>query len=633
MKFRNLIFGGIISLSGLLFSCNSFLDQNPQDYVSEAVYFKTPAQFQIAANALHTNVYAWGAFLNDMGSDLGSSIAAEGSGTNVVGAADGNYDKAYSWLRQINVLLSKAKGYSTPGDIAGPRGQAYFFRAWQHFFLLKRFGGVPIANYVPDVTSGLLDAPRASRYQVMNQIVNDLDSAILLLNSGNVTKATTNNDGHITLEAAKAFKARVCLFEGTWEKYVGKTTDGDGTTTGAGSAGYDATKSAQYLAMAKSLSKEIIDGNKFSLWNGVSAVTTGSVVNKPMYANTSYYYLFNLEDAGSNPNGMTKASDNEAIYRTVYDFTYRKGGTNVTHVMPANPTRKFMDMCLCTDGLPVQYSPLFQGYATMTSEFANRDYRLTSCVKKPLAWYWGFGDNNTGANYANDITTLPAITYQNIPTLSGGGGYGSRKFCTENNARKTYDESADYYHIRYPEILLTYAEATAELNSGDVSDADLNYSVNVIRARAGIAPLTHALIAPYSSLTILGEIRRERAVELEAEGLRISDLCRWGIAEKEMAGQPTCGVYLTYNGTNTEYSTATNTSTSKPVLTPGAYSTATIVQSDFSPSTYAGIAPTKAGAVISEQAKNRIFALKNYLQPIGTSQLDLNPNLKQNPSW
>ena len=228
---------------------------------------------------------------------------------------------------------------------------------------------------------------------------------------------------------------------------------------------------------------------------------------------------------------------------------------------------------------------------------------------------------------------MPAVTYLNIPTLGGGGGYGSRKFGTENNARKDYDESADYHQIRYAEILLIYAEATAELNSGDVSDADLNYSVNVVRARAGIAPLTHALIAPYSSLTILGEIRRERAIELQGEGFRISDLCRWGIAEKEMAGQPTCGVYLKYSGTNTEYSTATNTNTGKPVLTPGAYSTATIVQSDFIASTYAGIAPTKAGAVISEQVNNRIFAIKNYLQPIGTSQLALNPNLKQNPNW
>jgi hypothetical protein len=636
MKIRNLIFGGILSLSGVLISCNSFLDQIPQDYVSSAVYFKTPAQFQAAANALHTNVYGWGgnntfAINFDNGSDISGYTTAEASGTNVVGTDDGYYNQAYSWLRQINILIGKSKSYKTPSEIAAPVGQAYFFRAWQHFFLLKRFGGVAISNYVPDVSSGLLNAPRASRYQVMDQIVNDLDSAILLLNSANVTKATTNNDGHVTLEAAKAFKARVCLFEGTWEKYVGTSTDGDGKTSGAGSVGYSPTKYTEYLNMAKSLSKEIIDGGKFSLWNGVASATVGSVANKAMYANTSYYYLFNLEDAASNPNALTKASNNEPIYRSVYDFTYRKGNTNLTHSAPATPSRKYMDMCLCTDGLPVQYSPLFHGYATLTSEYDNRDYRLTSCIKKPGAWYWGY--STTGANYAADITALPAVTYRYYPTLGGGGGYTSRKFCSENSARADYTESPDYYQIRYAEILLIYAEATAELNGGDVSDADLNYSVNLIRARSGVAPLTHALIAPYPALTILGEIRRERAIELEGEGYRISDLCRWGIAEQEMSGKPTCGVYLTYGGVNTEYSTATNPNTGKPVLTPGAYSATTIVQADFQQSSYAGISPVKAGAVISEVANNRIFVRKNYLQPIGTNQIALNPSLKQNPSW
>lgn len=638
MKLKHKILG-IAAFGLLLTSCEkTFLDQQPQAVLSEAIYYSNASQFQAGANDLHTNIYAWNGNdtypINfDYGSDINSIGSDLGSGNNTAGSSDTYWNQAYTWLRKVNVFLSKTRAYDKKDEIAGPTGQAYFFRAWHHFFLLKRFGGIPIANNVTQTNSDIIWGPRASRYQVMAQITNDLDSAILLLNKANVTKASTKNDGSVTIEAAKAFKARVCLYEGTWEKYVKTTTDGDGTSSGAGSAGYSATKYTDYLNMAKSLSKEIIDGNQFSLWNGVDQVTAASVANKDLYAHTSYFYLFNLEDGGSNPNGLTKASDNEAIYRNVYDFTYRKGNTNLTHTVPAGVTRKLMDMYLCTDGLPVQYSPLFKGYGTMTSEFENRDYRLTGLVYKPMNWYWGYGKYNTGAQYSKDITTLSSATYQAIPNLTGGGGYGSRKFATENNLRSDYDESADYLQIRLAEIYLTYAEATCELGNGDISDADLNYSLNKVRARAGVAPLTHALIAPYPTLTLLGEIRRERALELHGEGQRLTDLCRWGIAEAELKGKPVCGVYLKYGGTDTEYSTAINPNTKKPVLTASAYGDANKTTTEFTTSSYAGIATTKAGAVITELAGNRNFSLKNYLQPIPTAQIDLNPKLKQNPSW
>ncbi|PWJ57934.1 putative outer membrane starch-binding protein [Dyadobacter jejuensis] len=638
MKIINKNIVAAIMLLASATSCTDILDQNPQASVTEAAYFKTVAEIKAGADNLHTNVYAWNgnttyAINFDNGSDMSSAPTADGSGTNTATTTDEYWDKAYAWLRTVNVFLSKTDAYPNKDEIAGYTGQAYFFRAWHHFFLLKRFGGVPIATEVTDPSSEIVFGPRASRYQVMAQIMKDLDAAIENLTKGAVTKASTANDGHVTVEAAKALKARIALYEGTWEKYVKTATDGDGTSAGAGSAGYDANKYKEYLTIAKTLSKELIDGGQFSLWKGMESVTAGGVANPEMYAHTSYYYLFNLEDAGSNPNGLTKASNHEAIFRSVYDFNLRRGGTNLTHSKPAKPSRKYMDMALCTDGLPVQHSPLFQGYKTMTSEYENRDYRLTSTIQKPMDWYWGWGSNNAGSNYAIDITTLASTTYQYIPNLNGSWGYNSRKFGTESNDRVTNQESADYLHIRMAEIYLIYAEATAELGNGEISDADLNYSINVVRDRAGVAPLTHALIAPYSDLTLLGEIRRERAIELHGEGQRITDLCRWGIAQDEMAGQPICGIYIKYNGEETEYSTAINPNTGNPILNKASYGEANILQSEITVSTYPGIATTKPGAIISELASNRRFAIKNYLQPISTTQINLNPNLVQNPGW
>ncbi|MDR3652203.1 MAG: RagB/SusD family nutrient uptake outer membrane protein [Paludibacter sp.] len=626
-------------LAVIFVGCSDMLNLTPTDTLSESVYFRNLSDFQAAANNLHTNVYGWLGNTTypinfDYGSDINPQLGDMGSGNNVPTTTDTYWTQTYGWLRTVNILLEKASEYKGTDNISVPIGQAYFFRAWHHFFLLKRFGGVPIVTKPLDVTQTQL--PRNSRYEVMTQITADLDSAISRLQ--NYTVKTSSNDGHVTLEAAWALKARVCLFEGTWEKYVRTTTDGDGTTSGAGSKGYNAAQYTNYLNMAQQMAKKVIDSGNFALWKGVENSSTITAVTPNNYLRTSYYYLFNLEDAKSNPAGLTKASNTEAIFRSVYDVSNRPGNTNLTHTVPAGPTRKLMDMFLCTDGLPIQDSPLFQGYSTMVSEFANRDYRLTSTVKLPFTRYWGYGTstNGGGANYTIDINSITTsslvsqLTY--VPILQGANGYVGRKFATENPGRQDYQESADYYQIRLAEVYLIYAEATCELNNGAISDADLNYSINLVRARAGVAPLTNALVAAHSDLTLLGEIRRERALELFGEGQRIADLCRWGIAQQEL-DYASAGAYVQYNGVNTEYVTAMNPFSKVLVYNPISYPAGFISTTETPCSTYSGIATLKPGAVITEQASNRHFALKNYLQPLPTDEIHLDPLMKQNPSW
>ena len=627
-------------------SCfDSFLDLAPLDKQNEDIFFKTKAHFEEAANKLHPDVFAFRAnnetfvLQHDYGTDLLSSLDEPTvSGTNSAPTADLYWRLTYEWLRPVNIIIAKGNEYSGNKDeIAGPVGQAYFFRAWHHFFLLRRFGGVPISNVVADVSSEVVIGPRASRYHVIKQILDDLDMAIEKL--ANTTKASTGNDGRVTIEAAMALKARVCLYEATWEKYVGDKTDGDGVVSGAGSAkpnGYPSV--TDMLNMAKSLSKEIIESQTFQLWTGVEDVRhIASVRNPEMYDNTSYYYLFNLEGATSNPAGLTKASNNEAIFRTVYDAANRRSGQNVSHSRPGTMSRKLADMYLCTDGLPVHLSPLFGGYIDINKELENRDHRFTACFTGALTYRWGFGKDGNGAQYNVDIQTLPVASYLEIPNLRNGGpGMSGRKWRSELTTVVTDgDEAMDYMHIRFAEMYLIYAEATCELGNGDISDEDLDFSINHLRARGGVAPLNAALIAYANSLggqlDMMGEIRRERALELYGEGHRVHDLCRWGIAEAELAGQPRCGAYLEYEGNDTYLKTMINPIDNNPVYEPSSYA-GKILASGFE-YTYKGLTPVKAGAIIVEQAANRIFALKNYLQPIPTDQIKLNPELKQNPGW
>lgn len=614
-------------LSTFLFTgCSDYLDQEPLDSVTEAVYFETPEQFENAANYLYRQL---GFEYGDESSDLSGNISATpvyGQGNGVVPVEDDEWNDNYTSLRAPNQLIEKAELYTgDESEISASVGAAYFFRAWYHYKLLLRFGGVPIVTRSLDVTSEELYAPRNSRYEVIAQILSDLDVAIDKL--PNQSSLGLQDQGRLSLEAAKSFKARVLLYEATWEKYVGTATDGDGVTVGAGSNKPDNYPSIDdMLADAKQTALDVINSNAYELWD-----------HRAELGDRHLYYLFNLEDAGSNPAGLTKADNKEFIFQTVYDYTLRQIRQNLTHSKPLTPSRKLMDMYLCTDGLPVQHSSDFQGYSLMTSEFENRDNRLTSFVRRPLQEYWGWGANNDGggAQYGVDFADSGIdFDYRYVPQLqnpSGGRdiGYSGVKFTTEYRLRETREESYNYPHIRYAEVLLIYAEATAELNGGSISDADLDLSINKIRERSGVDPLTNALIAPYSDLTMLGEIRRERAIELFGENFRFDDLKRWGIAEDELNQT----VALTYVE-GTEYETAVDPKSPDGdlIYNPSGFSYG-VTQTEQAISTYSGIATTKPGALILDPGSNRNWTIKNYLEPIPSNEIKLNPQLLQNPDW
>lgn len=91
----------------------------------------------------------------------------------------------------------------TNGDIDNALGQAYFLRALYYYYLVKRFGGVPLKL---DIQSALIDAPRSTTDEVYNQIIDDLSLATQLT----FPKGTTEV-GRVTREAAFALLGKVYL--------------------------------------------------------------------------------------------------------------------------------------------------------------------------------------------------------------------------------------------------------------------------------------------------------------------------------------------------------------------------------------------------------------------------------------
>lgn len=596
---KQFFFYGLL-LIGSCFACeDEVLDLEPLDQATEAIFFKNPEQFKAATNDFYTKMISWRTIDDsniydwmDVGSDLTSRVNTYGQGGGMTGAIDIYWRNPYKYIRSNNILIQKGQEYTGNKDEIKPYlAEAYFFRAWHHFFLLKRFGGVPILTKVLDVDSPELYSKRATRYEVTKQILSDLNLAIQDLPT---EQNIANNDkGHVSKWAAMAFKARVLLYESTWEKYVGESTDFEKNKK-------KEDKTRQYLEEAVSLTKTVMEQGGYELWDKLG--------------DESYFYLFNLDDALSNPLGFTKASNKEFILKSNYDFTFYRAQMNISHTVTGHlaPNRKMMDMYLCKDGLPPSESAIFKGYSKMTDEFDNRDNRLNSFVYRPLKKYWGYGKSTWGggANYGQDFpsTILPAVAILNAST---SGGYGNRKFLSEHRLREDNQESYDYPQIRLAEVYLIYAEALYE-RDGFISDENLNISINKIRNRAGVAPLTNALIAAHPKLNMLGEIRRERALELFGENFRFDDLKRWNIAEHEL-NQAILGVRVI----GTEYETYIYNG--KPIYTPSAYTTFGM--------------DAQTGAIVLDPASNRKFSKKNYLAPIPLNQIILNPSLKQNPEW
>lgn len=79
--------------------------------------------------------------------------------------------------------------------------------------------------------------------------------------------------------------------------------------------------------------------------------------------------------------------------------------------------------------------------------------------------------------------------------------------------------------LRLPEMYLIRAEANARLGA---SAATVLADVNIVRARAGLAPLDPAVVSTQAGL--LAAILAERRFEFVLEGHRFFDLRRHGVA-------------------------------------------------------------------------------------------------------
>ena len=492
---KRIIYVITLLFAGMIFnSCESeLLEKTPLDQISDADFWKTEGDLQLYLNQLYANLPGWPSAGASPSLDVGTDIIAQSStwfGASNAGRLDGTISVpasggGWSWtnVRRVNYFLENASRAETGNLIDHYVGEGHFFRAWFYFELFKDFGDLPIITEVLDLEDeAILYGARSPRTEVANFILDELDLAIAKLEY-----ASQVGPSRINKDIATQFKARVALYEGTWEKYHQGTAFA-GSTDGSG-----------FLQIAADAAKTVIDAGNYS-------ISTGAI-------DKAYYDLFIQTDYSGNPEVM--------LYKHYDYLTYNIQNSLWNQPNLSGMTREMTKYYLASDGDPISVSDAFVGDATLDEIEVNRDPRLAQSVMAP-------GDLDIVAlNGDESFFTIPDMTRN--PT-----GYSIEKWrskeIVENNQRT---RDIGYILFRYAEALLIYAEAKAEL--GTVTQTDLDLSINQLRDRVGMPHLILNAITPdpewpdygYTLPDYVQEVRRERVVELFGEGNRLDDLMRW----------------------------------------------------------------------------------------------------------
>lgn len=562
----------------------SCLDFSPEAQMNDDSVWSKANNFQLFANQFYTytrDIQSGASYQyavsdgphSDMRSDLiaGANVNVYSQGTNTIPQSDGNYTTLYRQIYYTNLLLKKAASFGNQSAIAVPVAEAKFFRAYCYFELVQLYGNTILLTEPVDMDSPKMNAQRDDRSLVIDQCVKDLQEAAKDL------PETASEAGRLTCDAAQAMLSRVALYEATWQKFH----------TGGADATTNSERVTSLLNTAKTAAKAVMEGGRYKLFYNDKLGTK------------SYRYMFILEDEKCNPAGLTTKDNTEYILARRHKSTDGVG-LNITKAYLTNaiyPTRKLANMYVCQNGLPISYNgtvnTMFKGYDKATSEFQNRDNRMLTTLAPRGTKVWdNTVDHCRTAWDDSDLARAKEVG------ATANSGYQTHKWAVERQVADRY-ECMDFPVIRYAEVLLNFAEAIYELQ-GRISDSDLDKSLNLVRLRSNpnMVKLSNALV-DNNGLSMREEIRRERTVELAFEGFRIDDLKRWATAPVEM---PQDQLGVKWKGTQFETLWANQ---SRQLNSEGC-----IILYD-----------------------NRTWDDKLYLYPLPSDQLQLNPNIGQNPGW
>ena len=687
MKVKNLILSGVAAMS-VLTACNdSFLEKNPIGSLGESNAFQTYDNFRaymyncyglFTDSRIYTNFsggsYYWG---GQYQSDFRAGIMtnreesknpyAYGTKTVTTSSSDWNF----SYPRIVNIMLSHLDDSKlTEKEKAHWRSVGYFFHAFWYMELVAKYGDVPWINTVLTDESEEAYGPRTPRAEVVDSIISRLEYA-----AANIGDTSKDGDNPVTANAIKAALSRFLLREGTWAKYHGLNEPWQ-----------------QYLQKCLTVSQELMNvyptlykGSGINKYPGAGydeVMTTEDLNGVPGVIMYKQYLdpllrhrfsdLIHVEahrcDAPQHTVDMFLMANGKPIANAASEFQGGEGKDLYDYYLNRDPRLhiNFAPPAVAKIGNNAnpdnettfkkwsfyKAGEMYKGKFEITPEYEEKFRRYIDYMGPNVFCENGTGDETIGTkrlpghNWGGSMSSSsPNISHWSQTEnymRCWTGYYFWKHFTMWEVGSNDYYQTSDKPIFMIEEVLLNYAEAAWELNQFDQTVADK--TINLLRDRAGVAPMVVAEIdanfdpnrdkgtAPwtrgYDAKTnyevdpVLWEIRRERMVELMGQGFSFYDVKRWHKAAYYANRQP-CGAWVT--ASNLPYGTGSFTGRFVDYNAIQQTGSATAQNNDAGSGwIYTYESPLSVGA-----GWNDIF----YLEMIPQDQINLNPNLEQNPGY
>lgn len=611
-KFINILSAAAVLFGMTACDIEEFLTREPINEFSAETYFASEAELEMYANGM-LNAYMPD-YTETAGGDAYNDLIATKTSTDFFRAdVEWNSTRQGSWswgfLRKTNYMLDNmdnAKEKVSEEIYNHYEGVARFWRAYNYFSRLKTFSDIPwVEHYVQPSDTAILYGARDDREYVFHKIAEDLDFACENVMNG---KFKTSERSVICKDIVEAFASRFYLYEASFRQNVKVNP----ATNKAWTNSYETVK--DLYEKAQKYAKDVIDNGGYKLVK-------------------DYPSLFISDQLLSDEVIWGKTFLTEVNGRHSYTRYFHSSTLGQQY----SGTKDLVRMFLKSDGTPISDTEAQQ---SITTEFNGRDSRLSATVLGP-----GRKIVNAAGASANET-----VDFTFCKT-----GYQIVKWCIpdESHFQNSIDESSIPI-VRYPEVLLNYAEASealANLDGGTIS-ADLwNATVGLLRERAGVTNVyptardpwlynyyTEGLVNPATSITpVMLEIRRERVTELTFESeLRQADLYRYGQADlvvRRYKSKGWAGIWVTpeeaadglkFEGMTYTFKSAAggavNSTTNYPIKPE-----ANVVNTDWF------LSEGDHGYLVYVYAL--AWEAKKYCRPIPLAAYTINPALGQNYGW
>ena len=542
-----------------LTGCNDYLNQQPEDKIIPENFFNSAANLQAYTLAFYPNLpshsnntYELGTFSSDNGTD--NQVFRTIGNMYVPGewrVGDGTDNWSFTNIRSLNYFLQHTEEAIANNAVSGSealinqaRGEGYFFRAYAYWQYYSAVGDYPIVDEVlPDDKEILLEASkRRPRHQVARHILDDLTKAIQYL-----PENSAYGKNGLSKDAAKLFRSRVALFEGTWLKSHKGTALVPGGKGWPGDAamldGFNIDSEIEYfLKEAMASAKEV--GDKY-VNDLVRNSDTPEGMTSGLTEANPYYCMFCAVDPSKYSEVLLyRAYDLSQSVTTQIQAQFQKNAGG------AGWTRGMVNSFLMRNGLPIYatgsgYDPDWENQG-VTATIQGRDSRLKIFTKGDGSVI-SLGLDGASPSRYNMNWLFSADNNTRCPTgyaIKKGQGYDY------NEAQGNLQSVTASIVFRAAEALLNYMEACVELNGSVDGTADAYW--RALRRRAyvdedyqktiGATIMEKEAEGDWGAYTqgvlvspTLYNVRRERRNELCAEALRLLDLRRWAALDQLIA--------------------------------------------------------------------------------------------------